>query len=156
MVSVISAKIGLLVCGFLVAGFSDVVRAEESVKLSEKEALQMAERWATALSQSQVEELANLLSDRYQHIHGTGLVESKESVIEALRSGARKYDPIQLEDLQARLFGDCAVVSGKFALKVLTKGKTIEGLIRFSLTMVRTGSRLEIVSFQATLLPPTK
>jgi len=111
-------------------------------------------QWASYVGQGQADELNKILDDSYQHTHGTGLVESREEFLGALRSGARKYEPIQLEDVKTRLFGECAVVTGKFALKVSIKGKMMEGVNRFSFVVVQTPQGPKIVSFQATAIKP--
>ncbi len=126
----------------------------EESKLSEGTAEECAQQWASRVGQGQVDELNKILDDSYQHIHGTGLVESREEFLGALRSGARKYEPIQLEEVKTRLFGDCAVVTGKFALKVSVKGKMMEGVNRFSFVVVQTPQGPKIVSFQATAIKP--
>ena len=113
-----------------------------------------AQQWASCVGQGKADELAKILDDSYQHIHGTGLMENKEEFVGALRSGARKYEPIQLEDVKTRLFGECAVVTGKFALKVSIKGKIMEGVNRFSFVVVQTPQGPKIVSFQATAIKP--
>ena len=113
-----------------------------------------AQQWASCVSQGQADELAKILDDSYQHIHGTGLVESREEFLGALRSGVRKYEPIQLEEVRTRLFGECAVVTGKFTLKVSIKGKMMEGVNRFSFVVVQTPEGPKIVSFQATAIKP--
>ena len=72
-----------------------------------------------------------------------------------LRGGRlRKYEPIQLEEVKTRLFGECAVVTGNFALKVSIKGKMMEGVNRFSFVVVQTPQGPKIVSFQATAIKP--
>jgi hypothetical protein len=114
-----------------------------------------AQQWASCVGHGQADELSKILEDSYQHIHGTGLMETKEEFVGALRSGARKYEPIQLEDVKTRLFGECAVVTGKFALKVSIKGKIMEGVNRFSFVVVQTPQGPKIVSFQATAIKPT-
>ena len=114
-----------------------------------------AQQWASCVGHGQADELSKILEDSYQHIHGTGLIETKEEFVGALRSGARKYEPIQLEDVKTRLFGECAVVTGKFALKVSIKGKIMEGVNRFSFVVVQTPQGPKIVSFQATAIKPT-
>ena len=111
-----------------------------------------AQQWASCVGQGQADELSKILDDSYQHTHGTGLVESKEEFLGELRSGARKYEPIQLEEVKTRLFGECAVVSGKFVLKVLVKGKIMEGVNRFSFVVVQTPQGPKIVLFQATAI----
>jgi len=137
---------GLLFC------FMGSVKAE---LLSPATAKGCAQQWASCVGQGQADELAQILDDSYQHIHGTGLVENREEFLGALRSGARKYEPIQLEEVRTRLFGDCAVVTGKFALKVSIKGKIMEGVNRFTFVVVQTPKGPKIVSFQATAIKPT-
>jgi hypothetical protein len=131
------------------------LRGGEAGKLSEGMATHCAQQWASCVGQGQADELAKILDDSYQHIHGTGLVENREQFLDALRSGARKYEPIQLEEVRTRLFGDCAVVTGKFALKVSIKGKMMEGVNRFSFVVVQTSQGAKVVSFQATAIKPT-
>ena len=131
--------------------FLGSVKAES---LSAATAEGCAQQWASYVGQGQADELAKILDDSYQHTHGTGLVESREEFLGALRSGARKYEPIQLEEVKTRLFGDCAVVTGKFALKVSVKGKMMEGVNRFSFVVVQTSQGPKIVSFQATAIKP--
>ena len=131
--------------------FSGSVKAES---LSAATAEGCAQQWASYVGQGQADELAKILDDSYQHTHGTGLVESREEFLGALRSGARKYEPIQLEEVKTRLFGECAVVTGKFALKVSIKGKIMEGVNRFSFVVVQTPQGPKIVSFQATAIKP--
>jgi len=137
--------LGLLFC------FMGSVKAEA---FSAATAEGCAHQWASCVGQGKADELAKILDESYQHIHGTGLVENKEEFLGALRSGARKYEPIQLEDVKTRLFGECAVVTGKFALKVSIKGKMMEGVNRFSFLVVQTPQGPKIVSFQATAIKP--
>jgi len=138
--------LGLMFC------FMGGVKAES---LSITNAEVCTQHWAQWVGQGQADELAKILDDSYQHVHGTGLVENKEEFVSALRCGARKYEPIQLEEVKTRLFGDCAVVTGKFALKVSIKGKMMEGVNRFSFVVVQTPQGPKVVSFQATAIKPT-
>ena len=110
------------------------------------------QQWASCVGQGQADELAKILVDSYQHTHGTGLMENREEFLRALRSGMRKYEPIQLEEVKTRLFGECAIVTGKFALKVSIKGKLMEGVNRFSFVVAQTPQGPKIVSFQATAI----
>ena len=138
-------EFGLLIC------FLGSVKAEA---LSAATAEECAQQWASRLNQGKADELIKILDDSYQHTHGTGLVENREEFLGALRSGARKYETIQLEEVKTRLFGECAVMTGKFALKVSIKGKMMEGVNRFSFIVVQTPHGPKIVSFQATAIKP--
>lgn len=124
--------------------------------LSNSVALNTAERWATVVGQADIAGLNELLHTDYVHVHATALVESKTKFIEAIQTGARKYDPIKIEDSNVRVFGDSAVVSGKFVLKATTRDRVIEGVNRFVLLVVSTPNGLQVATFQATAIPQPK
>lgn len=124
--------------------------------MSESEALKTAQKWALALGTSDIAGLDELLHDDYKHIHATSMVESKAKFIGALKEGARKYDPFKIEDTNVRVFGDSAVVTGKFALKATMREKVIERINRFGLVIVMTPHGLRVASFQATSIPQEK
>lgn len=144
----------------LIFTFSAVAGAQaENAKvssLSDSEARITAERWATVVGQANIAELNKLLHTDYVHVHATALVESKAKFIEALQTGSRKYDPIKIEDSIVRVFGDSAVVSGKFVLKATTRDRVIEGVNRFVLLVVNTPNGLQVATFQATAIPQAK
>jgi hypothetical protein len=139
------------------AVFGCAVLAQEKTlglaAFSESEALNMAQEWAALVSEANVAGLEKLLNDNYTHIHGTALVESKSQFLEALRNGSRKYDPIKIEDTKVLIYGTSAIVTGKFNLKVLARGKTIEGVNRFGMVLVKTPNGSQVVYFQATPIP---
>jgi len=124
--------------------------------LSSSAALNTAERWAAVVGQADIAGLNELLHADYVHVHATALVESKAKFIEALQTGARKYDPIKIEDSNVRVFGSSAVVSGKFVLRATTRDRVIEGVNRFMLLVVNTPNGLQIATFQATAIPQPK
>jgi hypothetical protein len=131
-------------------------KAATPASFGETEALNLAQQWALLVGQANVPDLEKLLDDKYLHIHGTALVESKAKFLEAFKTGARKYDPISLEEVEVRVFGNSAIVTGKFNLKAYVRDKTIEGVNRFGLVMVKGEGGQKIVSFQATAIPQTK
>ena len=97
--------------------------APASTPLSEANARETALQWAAYVGQGDVPALERLLNEKYLHIHGTALVETRAQFLDALRNGTRKYDPINMEEITVRLFGSTAVVSGKFNLKAVVRGK---------------------------------
>jgi ketosteroid isomerase-like protein len=124
--------------------------------LNSSAALNMAERWATVVGQADIAGLNELLHADYVHVHATALVESKAKFIEALQTGARRYDPIKIEDSNVRVFGDSAVISGKFVLRATTRDRVIEGVNRFVLLVIDTPNGLQVATFQATAIPQPK
>jgi ketosteroid isomerase-like protein len=123
---------------------------------SENEVSGMMKKWSEAMGTADVKTLQTLLDDRYIHIHGTSLVESKSQFLEAFSNGSRKYDPITIEDQKIRIFHQAALVNGHFKLKAYTKDRTLEGVNRFTLVMTKTPQGIKIISFQATAIPQPK
>ena len=143
--------VALLFVLFSIAG----VQAQTVMQgaLTNPEALAISERWATAVGQADTAELNKLLHSDYLHIHATALVESKAKFIEALQTGARKYDPIRIEESNVRVFGDTAVITGKFVLRATIRDRIIEGVNRFTLVVANTPSGVQVATFQATAIP---
>lgn len=141
-----------VVCGVLMIvllGAGPVLAAA----LTPQAALNAARQWADAVGKADAASLEALLADGYVHIHATALVEDKRRFIDALKSGTRKYDPIVLEETNARIYGDTALVGARFKLKAFTQGRTIEGVNRVTLVFVSMPDGLKAVSFQATPIP---
>ena len=156
-------KFGLLLGRMITAAFfmfSAVTGAQADTAragaLNSSAALNTAERWATVVGQADIAGLNELLHADYVHVHATALVESKAKFIEALQTGARRYDPIKIKDSNVRVFSDSAVISGKFVLKATTRDRVIEGVNRFMLLVVNTPSGLQVATFQATAIPQPK
>lgn len=156
-------KFGLLLGRMLTAAFfmfSAVAGAQaENTRtgaLNSSAALNTAERWAAVVGQADIAGLNELLHADYVHVHATALVESKAKFIEALQTGARKYDPIKIEDSGVRVFGDSAVIYGKFVLKATTRDRVIESVNRFVLLVINTPNGLQVATFQATAIPQPK
>lgn len=137
-------------------GIASANDAPASSSFSEADARETALKWATYVGQGDVPALERFLHEKYLHIHGTALVETRTQFLDELRNGTRKYDPINMEEITVRLFGSTAVVSGKFNLKAVVRGKTVEGVNRFSLVIVAAQDGRQVASFQATAIPQQK
>lgn len=150
----------LLIVALLFSVFLAIACAQEksleSATFAEADVQKIALEWATLVGHGDVPGLEKLLNEKYMHIHGTALVESKAQFLEAFKNGSRRYDPIKMEEINVRVFGSSAVVTGKFNLKAFVRGKTIEGVNRFGLTLAITEQGKQVVSFQATAIPQQK
>lgn len=143
-------KITSLACLFFIG--LDAGRAQSSGGPQEAKLLGLVQSWADGVGENRPDTLDSILDDNYQHIHGTGLMEKKTQFLEAFRNGSRKYKPIQLQDVRIRTFDGFALVTGVFPLQVEARGKTIEGVNRFCMTLVERPTGWKILQFQATAL----
>ena len=138
-------SISLFLLSFLFAAISPA-----ETGLTEAEATGAARQWATLLVGADANGIETLLASNYIHTHGTGKVENKQQFVEALRSGARKYERCEMANLQVIPLGNVAVVHGSIDVKALTPAKTIEGNYRFMMVVMKTGRRIEVAAYQAT------
>ena len=138
-------SISLFLLSFLFAAISPA-----ETGLTEVEATGAARQWATLLVGADAKGIETLLASDYVHTHGTGKVENKQQFVEALRSGARKYERCEMKDLRFISLGSAAVVHGSIDVKALTPAKTIEGNYRFMMVVTKTPRGTEVTAYQAT------
>jgi hypothetical protein len=145
--------IGLFIAGVIVGCASKPVQPVDRAVWTEAAALNSAKQWADAAVKPDVLALEKILADDYLHIHPTGLMENKQQFIDALKTGARKYDPIMLEETRVRIYGATAIVNARINLKMISGSWTIEGVERITLVLVFTPLGFQAASFQATSIP---
>lgn len=91
------------------AGVQAVLRAEEQRR--------------QALLEGDCVALQSLLADDLVYVHSTAASDTKNSYMAKLQSGSLKYLSLQFDDLQVRLAGDCAVVTGRMSAEVSKDGQ---------------------------------
>ncbi len=97
--------------------------------------------------------LNRVLGDDLIYTHSSGTVDTKASFIESIASGRLDYREATPERLDARLFGDVAVLTGMARIRVQVKDHMLALNIRFLDVYVKRPSGWQMVAWQATKLP---
>jgi Domain of unknown function (DUF4440) len=97
--------------------------------------------------------LDTLLAEELTYTHTTGEVDTKSSLLDALRTGRLVYDSISPADARVRVYGSSAVVTGTARVQVRASGAVRRLSIRFTEVYVRRAGRWELVVWQSTRLP---
>jgi len=97
--------------------------------------------------------LAALLGDDLVYTHSSAAVDDKTSYIESMRSGAVKYESIEPRDLQIRVYGTTAFITGAGRFRVNARGQALDNQLRFTDVWVLRDGRWQMVSWQSTRLP---
>ena len=97
--------------------------------------------------------LHRVLGDDLIYTHSSGTVDSKASFIESIASGRLDYREATPERLEARLFGDVAVLTGTARIRVQVKDQPLALHIRFTDVYVKRPAGWQMVAWQATKLP---
>lgn len=121
----------------------------------EKTAQQVREverRRVQALTGNDMAALERLLADDLVYTHSNGLVDSKESFLASLRSGAAKYEAMEHEDVRVRTYGETAVLTGLTKVKVKSRGEDLSLTLRFTSVYAKQAGHWRMVTWQSTRL----
>jgi hypothetical protein len=83
-------------------------------------------------------------------IHGDGKLSTKAQEIENFKSGAVKYESIEVREEKIRTYGDAVVVNLLGSVKATINGKPYGGDFRNTRVWVKQNGNWKIVVFQTT------
>ncbi len=107
----------------------------------------------TAMAQKDVATLQTLLSDDLVYCHSSARLDTKQSLIGAMQSGATVYTGVDPSDVTAQDLGDAVVLTGVARIQVLSNGKPNAFSVRFTDVYAKRGASWQMVSWQSTRLP---
>ncbi len=119
----------------------------------EQQILQLEQQRMHAMMDADAETLNRVLADDLTYVHTTAALDSKESFIGALSSGALNYESINSTDAQVRVYGDTAVVTGNGDVRVTSNGRRNRFSIRYTDVYAQRDGRWQMVAWQATRMP---
>lgn len=93
-------------------------------------------------------------ADDYVAIHGNGNLTTKAEEIENFKSGATKYESIDVRELKIRTYGDTVVVNALASVNATFDGKPYIGDVRNTRVWVKQNGNWKIVVFQTTRVAP--
>lgn len=97
--------------------------------------------------------MEKLFADDLVYTHSNALVDSKQSYIESMRSGAVKYKIMQRSDVTVRTFGCVAILTGQGNFEVRANDKDLSVELRFHSIWAKRDGKLQFISWQATRTP---
>ena len=112
--------------------------------------LQPEREWLLAHLDCDVAELDRLMADEYTQVNDKGKVVRKAEVIASFESGARHWDEARSDELQVRVYGEAAVVIGRWQARGVNAGQAFEYAARYVAMWVWRDGRWQMVSDQST------
>ncbi len=106
-----------------------------------------------SLLRNDIPSLDRILADDLTYAHSTGKVEHKREFLSLLASGSLRYNNFQCSDVQIRVYGNAAVVTGKADIHVEFEGKEHHVLLRYTAVYARTEGSWQMVAWQSTEIP---
>ena len=138
----------LCVCGLLSA------QAPKNSSTAEQEIRALEEERNRAILNGDAAALERMTSDDYTFITLRGELRTKAEIVKGFQSGSFKYESRTISDLNVRVYGDAAVVTGRSSQKGRENGKDYSGDYRFTRVYVKQSGRWVTVALETTLIQP--
>lgn len=115
---------------------------------------QLDDQRVEAMLQADAGTLASICDDDLLYLHTGGRIETKMQWIESIKTGAHRYKRFDREDVQVRLYGDTAVVTGLSHVTVHSRNEDRSFKIRFLSVYARRQDRWQFVAWQSNRISP--
>ena len=115
----------------------------------------LEKEWNAARIRGDGQALDSLLDSAWTMIHVDGLVESRDSYIKGITSGARQIQEIVTEEQAIQIRGNVGIVSGVVRQRGSRRGEVRQGRLRFTHVWLRDGARWRMLVSHSTELIPS-
>jgi ketosteroid isomerase-like protein len=119
---------------------------------TKEEILEIEEERNRAITSGDAAALERLTSDDYTFITLRGELRTKAEIVQGFKSGSFHYESRQISDLNVRVYGNTAIVTGRSIQKGRENGKDYSGDYRFTRVYIKQDGRWQTVALQATLI----
>ena len=117
---------------------------------AERDVLGVLHDWLDALARNDLATVERIVADDYIITAADGKVMNKTADLAPLKSGEIKFTSAEASDVNVRVFGDAAVVTGMGKYVVIAGGKTAEFRERFTDVYVKRRGRWQPVASHTT------
>jgi len=97
--------------------------------------------------------LEKLLADSLVYTHSYGGTDSKTSYVDAIRAKKWQYRKIERPVENIQIHGDCALVTGKVRIELLSEGKPKTLNSAYTNVWIKAARGWQMVAWQSTPLP---
>jgi len=142
--------VALCVLPVMVACKVTVTKDDDSIQ----QVQQVERQRFVAMTSQDFSALEPLLADELYYCHSNGNVQTKQQLLEALRSGQLRYEAIDLRELHVRQYGEIALGDGLVSMRASLGGAPPVVLdMRYTDAYVLRDGRWQLTAWQSTRLP---
>ena len=97
--------------------------------------------------------LNEVLADDLIYTHSSARLDTKQSLIGNMQSGATVYEAVEPSEVKAQDLGGAVVLTGVCRIRVTSNGTPNAFAVRFTDVYANKGGRWQMVTWQSTRLP---
>jgi hypothetical protein len=128
-------------------------KSKKSV-LTKEEVIEVIKRFDAGWNSKQLATVDSVLAPGYIYFTQSGGIFSRDSVVSTAGSPAYILNHVSRSDYEVQLYGNTAIVSTRWRGKGMYKGIPFDEDQRCSITIVKTGKKVEIMSEHCTPIKP--
>ena len=106
-----------------------------------------------AMATKDVAALDALLADDLVYTHSSARLDTKQSLIANMKSGATVYSAVEPSEVRAQDLGDVVILTGVARIKVSSNGNNLDFRVRFTDAFAKRSGHWQMVAWQSTRLP---
>ena len=106
-----------------------------------------------AMAKQDIATLNAILADDLIYTHSSARLDTKQSLIANMQSGATVYNSVEPSEVKAQDLGDAVVLTGIARIRVTSNGKPNAFAVRFTDVYAKRGGAWQMVTWQSTRLP---
>jgi hypothetical protein len=120
---------------------------------TEKEILSLEDKRYAAMTAGDAASLEKLVHDQLLYTHSSGVMDTKASWLQSIKSGKTKYRSVKCTDQKVRLLGEVALVTGKGHIEAEINGQPKTLKLMFLNAWAKTPQGWKFVAWQSTPQP---
>lgn len=140
----------LAVAALLVLTAPATGRADDA----EKEVAQLSRRCHEVLIAGDTATLESMQTEDWLVVGPDGRITNRAEQSRSLKDGTTDFLAMDPSEVKVRVYGDAAVVTGRYQVKLKDKGQETGGTVRISEFFAKVGGKWKIVSGQVTFIAP--
>lgn len=106
-----------------------------------------------AMVEEDIESLEQFLADDLTYSHTTGWTETKSEFLATVESRKIDYVSMSPEDVEVRIYGDVAVMTGQSRMQGIVGDRKVSLTIRFLDVSRRAGDSWQLIAWQSVKIP---
>jgi ketosteroid isomerase-like protein len=138
----------LLAAALLALMVPTMGRADEAD--AEKQVAMLSKQYREAIVKGDTKVVDSILADDWVGINPAGDVESKAQQVKNLKDESVDFEAIDPEEVKVRVYGEAAVVMGRYHVRLTYNGQKVDHLVRTTEVFAKQGGKWRCVSTQVT------
>lgn len=112
-----------------------------------------ADQWDQDIINKKTVAIAANMSSDFRHISKNGAVSDKNTFLDSIVSPDLTIDPYKVEDLEIRIYGDCAILHGTTRMSGTYRGQPFKSNYRYTDIYVHVADQWKVCQVQISPLP---